>query len=124
MSLLDSLPHVCSIQKTTRTKSALGGNKDVPTVEQTGIECWQQQASASEINDYQKRGIQVTCKIYFTSDPGVTEQHEIVITERNGITVSGAGEIYEVMSETIPDAGAGLGVLFKVMGRNIPSRDQ
>lgn len=58
----------------------------------------------------------ISRKIYFLTDPGVTAQHEIVITESNGVTITTANElILDVKSVAEPDASAGLGVVFRVM---------
>jgi hypothetical protein len=80
------------------------------------VRCWEQQAGAKEIADYEQRGVSVDRKIYFTEDPRLTVRHEIVITERNGAKVSfERQETLDVMAEPRPDASAGLGVVFRVM---------
>ena len=115
MSLLDSFPHKCTIRRRVRIKDDYGGNKDHPaTDEQTNVECWEQQASASEVKDYEKRGIKISRKIFFLADPGVTERHEILITERNGVAVANPIPL-DVKSRTDPDASAGLELIYKVM---------
>lgn len=120
MSLLDNLPHRCTIRRLTRKRGPLGGSFDKPVVEQTLVECWEQQASASEIKDYEQRGQKVSRKIFFSSDPGVTNQHEIIITHRTigGVLTAVAAESQlplTVASAPFPDAGAGLGVVYRVM---------
>jgi len=97
----------------------------------TGVECWEQQASANEIKDFEKRGIQVQTKMFFTEDPGLTEQHRILVTERMGVpapyldfTDVANPNIMDVVSSTYPDASAGLGVLWKAMLRNSQSDTQ
>jgi len=105
MSLLESLPHTCDIRIRVRSKGALGGSKDTLTDVTTGVECWQQPASDSERIEYQKRGIVVTNKVYFTSDPEVTERNVLVMDNVE----------YEVRSRSKPDASAGLGILYRVM---------
>ena len=101
--LLDNLPHKCQIQKRVRGKDGVGGGySSNPQVVRTDVECWEQQASASEIKLYEKRGISVTRKVYFTEDPGVTEQHQIVITERLDTPVPVSSRIaMDVVSEEI-----------------------
>lgn len=100
-------------------KDSYIGSKDHPaTNEQTEVECWEQQASASEVKDYEKRGIRISRKIFFLADPGVTERHEILITHRmvNGELTAVANPVsLDVKSRTDPDASAGLGVVYKVM---------
>jgi len=105
MPLLDNLPHTCTISSRTRTKGTLGGSKDSLTTVQSGVACWRQPASQAEVTEFQKRGVKVTNKVYFVTDPN--------IDERNVITID--GDNYEVRSFAVPDASVGLGVLYKVM---------
>jgi hypothetical protein len=72
--------------------------------------------------DYQKRGIDIRTKIFFVSNPNVTERHRILITSRFGVAAPNLDisdvanpDIFDVKSFTYPDASAGLGILFKVM---------
>jgi len=114
MGLLNNFPHKCTIQRRKRTDGALGGNKDSPIVEQTNVVCWEQQASASEIRDFEKKGMSISRKVYFLVDPVVTARHQILITERKGVAQSSPINL-DVMSHTLPYASAGLGVVYKVM---------
>ncbi len=121
MSLLDQFPDRCTIRRRTRSKGTLGGGKDGSTDEQTGVQCWEQAANASEVERYNKRGQVVTRKVYFLSDPGVTEKHQIVVTSRtanNGtltaVPISSQVPL-DVVAKPEPDASAGKGILFKVM---------
>jgi len=59
-------------------------------------------------------------KIYFLTDPGVTVQHSIYITERLGTTVSSPIKL-EVRTEALPDASAGLGIVYRVMAEEVTS---
>ncbi|MEE9592665.1 MAG: hypothetical protein V3W28_03685 [Thermoplasmata archaeon] len=116
MSLLDQLPDRCTIRRRSRTKGGLAGSKTNTADEQTGVECWDQSASASEVSRYNKRGVLVSHKVYFTTDPGVTERHQIVVTSRGGTAVAAASQVpLDVKAIDDPDASAGLGVVFKVM---------
>ncbi len=123
MSLLDSMPHECTIQKLVKSSGDLGGGRTVPAVEQTGVVCWEQSASASEIANYDKRGIRITRKVYFPVDPGITEQHQILITKRGGVAVS-SPLVLDVRSEVEPGASAGMGILFRVMVDRATSEDK
>ena len=114
MSLLGNFPHLCTIQRRTRSNDDLGGNFDAETVEQTNVVCWEQQASDGEIADFEKRGMTIDRKIFFLSNPSVTPRHEILITSRNGVTQS-SPSVLDVISEPRPDASAGLGVVWRVM---------
>lgn len=116
MSLLDTMPHECTIRRLGRVNDALGGTKTVPIVEQTEVKCWEQQASAAEIMDFERRGMKISRKVYFSTNPAVTERHEIIITKRQGTAVAEADQKpLTVVKYYEPDAGAGLGVVFKVM---------
>lgn len=124
MSLLDTLPHRCTIARVIRMNDSLGGNVYGVEIEQTDVECWEQKASTSESRDYEKRGINVTTKIYFATNPNVTEQHRILVTERNGtatqnldITDVANPDTLDVVSSDYPDASVGLGILWKVMAK-------
>jgi len=123
MSLLDNFPHKCSILKRTRTTDDFGGSKDARTTVSTDVLCWEQKASVSEVIQFEKRGITDVRKIYFTSDPKVTEQNEIQITERNGVIQTSLQE-FEVLSVSGPDASAGLEIVWWVMARNITGANQ
>ena len=79
MTILDSMPHLCTIRVLKPTKDALGGRKLVPTNVSTGNECWEQAATHEEIVDFEKRGILARRKIYFPTDPSVQENHEIPV---------------------------------------------
>lgn len=115
MSLLDNLPHTCTIRRRTRTKGTLAGSKSGSTGDQTGVLCWEQKASPREIEEYGKRGIVVSTKIYFAADPGVTEQHQIIVTARRGVAVASAYQFAQDVKVTeAPDGSAGMAVLWKV----------
>lgn len=114
MSLLDNLPHTCSAFRRIRTKDTLGGNKDSYEAVSGFVDraCWRQQASDSEKKDFEKRGIRITNKVYFTSDPELTEKHIL--------RFDASGYNYDVKSSPVPDASAGLGVVWKVMVERNP----
>ena len=123
MSLLDSFPHKCRIQRRRRINDELAGSREVRITEQTDVECWEQQVSSSAVLKYAKMGMNISTKIYFLEDPGVTDRHEIVITERNGTSVPTAQQVtVQSLTPAIPDASAGLGVLFRVMGSDTPGQ--
>lgn len=123
MSLLENLPHTCTIYKVTRNKDSFGGGRDVSTAVQTGVSCWQQQASDSDQENFGKRGITNAKKIYFASDPGVNESHTISITHFKGVALANP-IAFEVISQPLPDASAGLNVLWKVMVRDLSGRNE
>lgn len=104
MSLLGNLPHTCTAYRRVRERDAIGGNHDTLEVVFTGRSCWQQAASANEVQEYAKRGINVTNKVYFATVPELDERHILVI----------GSKVYEVVAYADPDASAGLNVLHKV----------
>ena len=114
MSILGEFPHKCTIQRRGTIAGSMGGTKTTQITEQSDVKCWEQNASHNEIQEYERRGVTVTHKIFFTSPPGVTERHTIAITERDGTTVL-SPMILEVRSEPRPDASVGAGVVHKVM---------
>lgn len=112
MSILDVLPHTYVATKRTRTLDDYGGSVDSYTTVSTG-RCWQQTASETEVNEYEKRGIAVTDKIYFTSAINLTEVNQITVTN----TLSSSTVTFDIMTKAVPDASAGKGVVWRVMAR-------
>lgn len=116
MALTDNLPDKCKIQLRVRVRTGnLGGSKDTPTVVESDVPCWEQQTGASETREYEKQGIKINRKVYFQTNPGITEQHELVVTERKGEPVPAAEQVMmKVVSRVDPDANVGFGNLFRV----------
>ena len=116
MSLVENMPHLCTISRRVRTNDVLGGSSDAITIEQTDVPCWEQAAGDNEIISFDKRGMTIDRKVYFSTNPGLTSRHIITITERNGVEVATASQVQlDVKSVAGPDSGAGLGVLFRAM---------
>lgn len=116
MSLLDTLPHTATAAPRARqpisgSDGGLGGASDTFTALFTDRPCWQQPATDREIAEFDKRGIVVTNKVYFTTRPAVDQQHNLTITNND----TGQTDIYEVKSRAEPDASAGRGILYRVM---------
>ena len=80
----------------------------------TGVECWEQAASESESREFEKLGMTVGSKIFFTSNPNVTRRHQLLITSRLGVAVA-VPDVLDVMSTRLPDDSAGMGILWAVM---------
>ena len=115
MSILDELPHRCNIYRRARARDSMIGSKDTPGLEQSDVECWEQAASDREIMEFQKRGMEISRKVYFVDNPAVTSRHQLKITEREGVAVT---DYYlDVVSAPEPDASVGLGVVYRVMCR-------
>jgi hypothetical protein len=66
----------------------------------------------------QKRGMSITHKVYFRTNPNVTARHQILITQRTNrdgsITTIGDPVPLDVLSIGVPDQAAGLGVVYRV----------
>jgi len=105
MSILDYFPHLATARRRVRTTDSLGGNVDSFETVFSNRACWRQQAGDSEVTEFAKRGINITNKVFFTSNPHLDENHVLVI----------AGEVYDVISSPVPDASAGLGVIWRTM---------
>lgn len=111
MSLLDYLPHTATAKLRTRTNGELSGSRDSFSAVFTDRECWQQSASSREILEFEKRGVVVTDKIYFTTKPELDTRHILTVTNAN----TGDTQTFEVKSRAVPDAAAGLGAVYKIM---------
>lgn len=108
MSILDSLPHTYAAKTRTRTKDTLGGSRDSLATSSSGT-CWHQQAGDSEVSEFAKRGINISGKVYFASDPSLDETSILVISDKDGTEV---GQ-FDVQSKPNIDASAGLGVVWR-----------
>ena len=85
--------------------------KDSFTAVSTDLECWQQPAGDVLTQEFEKKGITVTNKVYFKADPGVDTSFQLVVTNPQ----TGTTHTLDVQSRAKPDASAGLGILFRVM---------
>lgn len=125
MSLLDNLPHRCTLYRRYRTSDSMGGARPSRIPIREGIPCWQQPMSATEQTKYGKAGMSITTKIYFNSDPGIKDNDELVITHRRvaGVltSIDEADWVYiENLMAHQPDRSAGLGLLFMAVGNDEP----
>lgn len=107
MSLLSNMPHTMDVYSRGRAIEELGGTKDSLHLLLDDRPCWRQEMREGEITEFEKRGIQATTRFYTTTDPQLDERHVIV----------SGGNTYEVQSRAVPDASAGLGLLFRTMAR-------
>jgi len=115
--LLDNLPDRCSIYRRDQQPLAedLGSVVDTLVLVAAEVHCFVQTMSSSESQDWQKRGITVSNKIYFIQDPTVDERHVIFVTNRRGFAVPSSSQIrYEVKSFAEPDASIGAGIVWRV----------
>lgn len=108
--LLDSLPHVCTARRRSRSSDGMIGSVDAyPEILFEDRECWRQPVSDREVYYWDQRSILVSNKIYFASDPNLLTQD----------IVSVDGKWYEVMSFAVPDKSVGLQKLWKVMVQQV-----
>lgn len=121
MSLLNELPHVCNIYRRISKGDGMGGTMYEVALERAGVPCWEQQASATTVTMFEKRGVRISTTIYFTDKIQLTAKHRILIVSRFGEPEPNLDandpanpNLFDVQSETYPDASAGLGVLWSV----------
>ena len=133
MSLLDSdsFPHKCTIARIVRTIDSFGGNLFGVTIEQTDVPCWQQKAGMSQGKFADKPQLESSTTVFFLTDPGVTERHLILITERNGVATANLDisdpanpDTLKVVGYGDPDASVGYGVLWSVTCDNASGNTQ
>ena len=121
MALTENLPHKCTISLRTAARVGnLGGVQDTASVVSENVPCWEQQMGSAEQMRYEKQGIQINRKIYFSTDPNITQRHQIRITERNGTPVAGEPEM-KVTTLVDPDVNVGFGNLFRVFVEKTPT---
>lgn len=114
MTLLENFPHTCTAKLRVVTSGTLGGSESAFSNVFTGRKCWRQTAGESERIEFEKRGILVTDKIYFLTDPGLDEKHVVEVSKMHGrVTVAGTDTL-EVRTKAVPDATTGLGVVYRI----------
>jgi len=123
MSLLDNLPHECTIRRRTNLQGTLGKGKVSFTDEYTEVPCWEQPMAASESSEYQKRGIVKPRIVFFNADYNLNERHQILITKRQGATVSSPVPL-DVKDVKGPDDSVGMQLLWQVVVEYKPAREQ
>ena len=66
MSLLDAKPHTISIRRDTfaRVTGSMGEEKRTAATHATGIGCWVQAATPSEVLEFARRDVRVTHKAF------------------------------------------------------------
>jgi hypothetical protein len=84
MSLLDSgnWPHTCDIFRTIPTNDEAGGTvlTQAGTPYADDQACWYQEASHSQVTEFQAKGQKVTHVIYLESNPGLKLNDAIIVT--------------------------------------------
>lgn len=105
MGILNNFPHTANIYIRSRQPDGKGGSRDSFALLYGAVACWRQVAGERQITEFMKRGISVTDRVYFLSNLQLDERHLIQI----------GGDVLEVRSRAIPDASAGLSVVWRVM---------
>lgn len=105
MGILDNLPHTATAKRRTRSQGSMGGGKDTFTTLFSDRPCWRQPIDGVELMEFNRRGIEVTHKIYFVTDPDLDERDVVIM----------GTEEMEVKAGPKPDTTVGLGIAYKVM---------
>lgn len=120
MSLLDNFPHTCAASLVTWTRDSIGGQVRSYSTVFTGRACWRQLASQGEIEEFEKRGMSVSDKIYFLTDPQLdfnprkAERFVVDVSKMHARSTTTGTDRLEVRSKAVPDATAGLGVVYRL----------
>jgi len=118
MSLLESLPHTVTHKRRKYSNDEYIGNKVESETIASGVSAWVQNASMSEVFEYQKRDQRITHKVFYSSEPSIRPGDIIEVTA--GPSFVGK----ELNFQSMTDKSAGLGVLFRAMcdeESNIPA---
>ena len=118
MSLLDNLPHTVDHYRKRYERDEYIGNTSTPVSIATGVQAWVQNASMSEVDEFQKLDQRVTHKVFYSADPGIRPGDRIVVTAGTSF----CGKTFDFRAMT--DRSAGMGILFGVMveeERNVPA---
>jgi len=116
MSILDNLPHTCTAYRRVTTSDEYGGASNTETTLFTDRPCWQQWDKDRQVDwEYDKDHMRMRARLYFTSDPELCEQDEVLVTGKlpDGTAIDPVR--WEVISRAQPDATAGLSILFRVL---------
>jgi len=87
-TLLENLPHECSISRYVPSEDGIGGIILTKSVLQTGVKCWEQSGGAMETNTGGRKSMVVHRKVYFKDDPNLDSDNLITITKRDGTAVA------------------------------------
>ena len=122
--LLDNLPHKCTIARHRHSKGPSGGRSRRLVTVSENVECWEQSSGSTLSKEFQQSGFDNTRKVYFTDNPNIGTQHSIIITERNGVSITAGDQVeLEVIGSARPDVSAGKGILYRVMCKVLTQTD-
>ena len=109
MSLLDNMPHTVRHERNTYTRDEQGAETEAPEIITAAVEAWVQNATRSEITEFEKRDERVTHKVFFNADQDLRPGDYLVVT-------AGPSHVGERLKfQAYSDRSAGLGVLFGAM---------
>lgn len=109
MSLLDRLPHTVTHYRQKYSRDEYMGSIAEQVVLESGVRGWVQNATQTEVNEFQKRDQSITHKIFYTADPGIRPGDQIVVTAGPSFV----GKTFDFQCAV--DRSAGLGVLWGCM---------
>jgi hypothetical protein len=110
MSLLSQMIHRVRHERPSyaRDTGDVGDRQTMATVA-TSVESWVQNASTSEIIEYQKRDMMITDRIFFNANPSAQVGDRFVVTSGP----SRVGNIFKM--KDLVERSAGKGVLWRAM---------
>lgn len=106
MSLLDTLPHRVSIRSPLYGADDLGAVVGEFTDTATDVAAWVQNAGASEVTQYDRRGDDISHKVFFDAVPVIAVGDQIYV--ESGPSFGGKTFVFVAGS----DRSAGCGVLW------------
>ena len=109
MSLLDQMPHTVSHYRQKYIRDEYMASIPEQVALESDVRAWVQNASQTEITEFQKRDQLITHKVYYTGDPGIRPGDQIVVTAGPSFI----GRTFDFQSQV--DRSAGLGVLWGCM---------
>lgn len=104
MSLLDSLPHRVTIRSPIYGADDLGAVSGEFQNVETDIPAWVQNASAAEIKEYDRRGDDVSHKVFFDSVQTLSVGDQLYVTSGPSFV----GKLFVFAAGTERSAGCGV----------------
>lgn len=123
MSLFDNLPHTAAIQERTITQDVLLGETETWADSTTGLSVWVQVASQQEIDEFQRRDIRVTHRVYFNADPTTYFSQEADAGQYSILCSTGSFANQRLTVRSHAEATAGVGWGWKVMVEYTPGEE-
>jgi hypothetical protein len=118
VSLLDNMPGECSVKRPVYALDKYGGDAPTYLTVKTGLACWPQPASASQILEFAKRDQQITHSVFFPGgQPSWTYNGESQSLQPGDVIsmTDGAFDGQEFEFKSGDDSSAGLAVVWRAM---------